>query len=107
MFEITNAMKGNFVTAINKSGFLFAGRKISNLEDIKAACSFIYKRKHVLYKSRYYAQHFSLHNNQHAIDNLSELLDSLAKKIWDYFNNKELKKKKNYLYHLYYLTNWN
>ena len=30
-----------------------------------------------------------------------------AKKKSDYFNNKELKKKKNYLYHLYYLTNWN
>ncbi|MDY3905085.1 MAG: hypothetical protein SO007_07890 [Candidatus Enteromonas sp.] len=83
MYLIDQSHRNGFVSQIN--GFIFQGKKISSLDDIKAAIDFIYNKKAVLYRKRIKGK-YCLRGNKAIEAKLDALLDELAQRIYDYFN---------------------
>lgn len=87
MWVIGQKLRGGFINQIK--GFVFNGKKISKLNDIRAAIDFIYKKKAVLYRkrSKNYSDRWSLGGNKAAKKALDDLLNKLlAPTIYKYFN---------------------
>ena len=82
MWIISSAKRRGFSV-----GFNFAGRKISNVNDIRDACFFIYCEKAVLYKHRHHAQKWHIPPKSVAIAHRDSMLSALAESIWKYFNS--------------------
>lgn len=86
MWIIDQSLRNSFSSQIN--GFNFRRKEISNKHNIREAIDFIYKKKAVLYRrrSKNYSDKWSLHGNKAAEKALDDLLNELARRIYNYFN---------------------